>query len=81
MNVGKDEVDKRSQILIHPANYASSDSRYKSDLKGCIAFGMKHGDINQDGVIDLIDSRLVHKQFDKHLKNYNEFELVIDNDF
>lgn len=76
-----DDVIGRKHILIHPANYASSDERYKSDLKGCIAFGLKHGDLNKDGVVDLLDSRLIHQAFNKELKNVNEFKLVIENDF
>jgi len=43
-------VPDRSEILIHPANYTRQ-------LLGCIAVGMDHKDIDNDGELDAISSR------------------------
>ncbi len=75
---GKGEVEGRSDILIHAANYASSDKRFRSDLRGCIAFGRAFGDINKDGVPDLLESRATHEEFDKVFEGVDEFQLVIE---
>lgn len=44
------DVPDRSEILIHVGNY-------KSDLLGCIAVGEAFKDINEDGNLDVINSR------------------------
>lgn len=44
------KVKGRTQILIHPANYVYQ-------LRGCIATGTSHADIDGDGVIDVVNSR------------------------
>ena len=43
-------VPDRSEILIHAANFVS-------ELRGCIAPGMKQADINRDGIIDNVRSK------------------------
>lgn len=60
------DVPNRSEILIHPANYTS-------ELKGCIAVGMDHDDINKDGELDVTKSL---KAFGEILK-YNITEIKI----
>lgn len=42
-------VPGRSWILLHPANYVKQ-------LRGCIAPGLDHGDIDGDGIIDVVKS-------------------------
>ena len=44
------DVPNRSYILIHVANYVTQ-------LRGCIAVGSEHIDINGDGLLDVINSR------------------------
>ncbi len=44
------DVPDRSYILIHPANFVRQ-------LKGCIAVGEKHFDIDGDGLKDVSNSR------------------------
>lgn len=44
------DVENRSEILIHPANYSRQ-------LLGCIAPGMKLADIDKDGLVDVTESR------------------------
>lgn len=39
----------RQDVLVHVANYTK-------ELLGCIAPGLRHGDINHDGIIDVGDS-------------------------
>ena len=61
-------VKNRDKILIHVANFVR-------ELKGCIAVGSAHKDIDNDGTKDLINSR-------KTLNTLNaimpyEFELII----
>lgn len=43
-------VTGRTGIRVHTANYVSS-------LQGCIALGMSHKDINQDGKLDAYESK------------------------
>jgi hypothetical protein len=62
------DVKERKGILIHPANYASSNPNYKTELKGCIAFGFAIGDLNKDGIADLLYSQLAHKVFNSLIK-------------
>lgn len=44
------DVEERDFILIHPANY-------NSQLRGCIAVGRTHTDINGDNELDVTSSR------------------------
>lgn len=51
------EVRGRKHILIHSANYASSYSDFKSELRGCIAPGYGYGDLDSNGVDEILNSR------------------------
>lgn len=44
------DTEPRKYILFHPANYSRQ-------LRGCIAPGMKHRDIDKDGLMDVVSSR------------------------
>jgi len=57
------EVIDRSLILIHPANFVGSDNPRTghSDLKGCIAIGERYGDLNADGIPEILNSRNTFK--------------------
>lgn len=62
------DVPDRSEILIHIANFTS-------DLRGCIAPGERHVDMNRDGVLDVTSSRLTLEKMYKLLPN--EFQINI----
>lgn len=62
-------VPGRSGVRIHSANYVSQ-------LRGCIALGDAHKDINADGLSDVVHSGETVKSFEK-LMNYEDFELEI----
>lgn len=49
------DVPGRTGILFHSGNYASIA---KSDSEGCTLPGMAYDDINRDGYIDILDSRV-----------------------
>lgn len=62
------DVNSRSYILIHSANYYYQ-------LLGCVGVGKAHIDINGDGLLDITDSK---KTMAKLLKDLpKEFELVV----
>lgn len=61
------DVPNRSEILIHPANYTRQ-------LLGCIAVGMDHKDINNDGELDATQSRKALADILKH--TINEIEII-----
>jgi hypothetical protein len=52
------DVPDRTDILIHPGNYAGSinPNTGKSDLLGCIAPGQNFTDIDGDGLVDITNS-------------------------
>lgn len=62
-------VPNRAGIRIHPANYARQ-------LRGCIALGAAHKDIDSDGQLDVIHSGDTLKQFET-IMNKEKFKLVI----
>lgn len=62
-------VKRRTGIDFHVANYNTS-------LKGCIALGKGYQDINNDGELDVINSRVSVGAFVKLLKK-STFQLVI----
>jgi len=62
-------VPGRAGVRIHAANYVSQ-------LRGCIALGDAHKDINNDGLSDTVHSGDTVKAFEK-LMNYEDFELEI----
>jgi hypothetical protein len=51
-------VPNRSFILNHPANFAGSNNPKtgKPDLLGCIGLGNGFGDLNKDGIFELLRS-------------------------
>lgn len=63
-------VPKRSGIRIHSTNYYY-------ELKGCIALGDKLLDINKDGQLDTVNSRITIKKFETIL-NKRPFTLIIE---
>lgn len=62
-------VPGRAGIRIHSANYVS-------ELRGCIALGDAHKDINLDALIDVTHSGATIVNFE-NLMNYEDFELEI----
>lgn len=64
------DVPNRSEILIHLANYFS-------DLRGCIAIGVDLKDLNNDGHIDLVQSRKAINLLMLHLKDVDGIMLEI----
>lgn len=61
-------VKNRDKILIHIANFVR-------ELKGCIAVGSAHKDIDNDGTKDLINSRKTLNKLNAIMPY--EFELII----
>lgn len=59
------DVPGRDMILIHPANFAGSVNPRtgKSDLLGCIGLGNGYGDLNGDGVVELLRSTVTMGKF------------------
>lgn len=62
-------VPGRAGVRIHSANYVSQ-------LRGCIALGDAHKDLNGDGQSDVVHSGDTVKKFEA-LMNYEDFELEI----
>ena len=62
-------VPGRAGVRIHSANYVSQ-------LRGCIALGDAHKDINGDKLSDVTHSGKTVAEFEK-LMNYEDFELEI----
>ena len=50
------DVPERTAIEIHSGNYASLKER--TDTTGCILPGLAYEDINDDGVTDIVQSKL-----------------------
>lgn len=63
------DVPNRSGIRIHPANYTRQ-------LKGCIALGQKHTDLDKDGHYDVTSSVSTVEEFEKILQD-QPFQLII----
>lgn len=70
-------VRNRFGIKIHIANFVSQ-------LRGCIACGFKHADLNKDGIIDVTNSRNALNEILSILKNFGfvpgdgkKFKLII----
>jgi hypothetical protein len=62
-------VTGRAGCRIHPANFAFQ-------LRGCIALGSSHADINKDGVIDVTNSGKTIEKFE-NIMNKEDFKLII----
>ena len=56
-------VEGRSLILIHWGNYAGSINPKTGtpDIRGCILVGSRYGDINGDGITDILTSKSTFK--------------------
>lgn len=63
------DVPGRSEILFHVGNFTY-------DLLGCIAPGMKHADLDKDGIMDVASSRQAMNKL-LHLLWIKDFDLVI----
>jgi hypothetical protein len=61
-------VPNRSEAKIHPANF------YK-DLNGCIGLGDLHVNVNNDGILDLRNSKSTLKRFHKAMDE-QEFSSI-----
>ena len=62
------DVPGRSEILIHVGNYTS-------DIRGCILPGDRHADINNDGILDVTNSRKIMDALYKLMPD--EFTITI----
>lgn len=65
------KVPKRSDILIHPANFFFQ-------LKGCIAVGKKFIDLNNDGAKDITDSKITANELYRIAPNGFKLKIVTD---
>lgn len=66
------DVFERDEILIHSGNVASGK---KVDTEGCIMPGLRYIDINNDGILDIVDSKLAMDQLRAILPD--RFKLII----
>ena len=64
-------VPGRSEVKIHVANYVRQ-------LEGCIGVGLSVGDINKDGVPDMVSSRVALDRLHEALDGAMQWELTID---
>lgn len=62
-------VEGRSGIRFDIANFVS-------ELRGCIGLGLEHRDINGDGVVDVVMSKVAMGRFESVLRG-KEFKLII----
>ena len=65
-------VPGRSEILVHIGNYVHQ-------LRGCIAPGLYHKDIDNDGIIDVASSGDAMKILEIYLKNTGWVDIEIKN--
>jgi hypothetical protein len=63
-------VEGRSEVKIHVANYVTQ-------LRGCIAPGLRHADINSDGVIDVSSSRKALESIHKAMGSETRSKITI----
>lgn len=63
-------VPGRSEIKIHSANYYTQ-------LKGCIGIGDTYSDLNNDGYLDVLNSRTTLKKFHAIMGTQAECEVEI----
>ena len=66
-------VPGRSEVKIHVANYVTQ-------LEGCIAVGLSVGDINKDGVPDMVSSRIALERMHEALDGELHWLLDIEGD-
>jgi hypothetical protein len=65
------DTEPRSAILIHSGNYYTH-------TKGCILLGMTHDDINNDGYIDVSQSKSALSKLNKICKNETIINIIIE---
>tara|TARA_R110000764_G_scaffold14461_1_gene41255 strand:+ start:912 stop:1340 length:429 start_codon:yes stop_codon:yes gene_type:complete len=63
-------VPNRSECKFHAANYWHQ-------LNGCIAIGLDLKDINYDGLIDVISSKVAMRRFHEAMGNAKDSVLII----
>jgi len=66
------EVPDRSEVKIHAANYVTQ-------LRGCIAPGLKAVDINGDGTLDIASSRVAFVRLMAAIGATRKAEIIIRN--
>ena len=64
------DVPNRSEILVHKGNY-------HTDILGCILIGRFLKDINNDGLIDVVESGKAVKELLAHLKDMDGIMIEI----
>jgi len=64
-----ENVKNRTAILIHVANYAR-------EIKGCIAVGLKHIDMDKDGIIDVSNSGDAMKILKEIITDHTTIEII-----
>lgn len=64
------DVPGRSEVKIHPANYVTQ-------LRGCIAPGLKYADLNGDGTIDVASSLVALVRFMSAMGDATHSEIHI----
>ena len=70
------DVPERDAIEMHPATWAGDVSKgFKSDLRGCISYGLRRGRI--EGQECVLDSRLALERLKNYIGIGNDFELEI----
>lgn len=67
-------VPGRSQIMSHVANYVT-------ELEGCIGPGLMFSDIDNDGVIDVANSRKALEQIERYFPIGSRFKYLIRDSF
>lgn len=65
-------VPNRSECKFHVANYWK-------ELNGCIALGVKHKDINNDGDPDITSSRITMIKFHEKMSGLSQAKVKIKN--
>lgn len=70
-------VEGRSLILIHWGNYAGSINPRTGnpDIRGCILVGSKYGDIDGDGITDILSSKSTFKAIMHIVPEQMELEI------
>lgn len=64
-------VPNRSECKFHSASFFF-------DLEGCISLGDSYSDINNDGFVDLLNSKKTMEKFHKELDGLTEIDLYIN---
>ena len=64
------KVPGRGGIRIHSGNYSGSinPKTGRPDIQGCILLGNSFGDINKDGIVEILNSTITMKAFEDKMK-------------